>query len=57
MILVQTVCFFNSLQDQFQIAYSNYSDQTAETAVSMAFIGPALTPRSKYYVDLSYALD
>ncbi|KAJ6526013.1 sphingomyelin phosphodiesterase [Mycena capillaripes] len=32
--------------DQFQIAYSNYSDQTAETAVSVALIGPALTPNS-----------
>ncbi|KAJ6577051.1 sphingomyelin phosphodiesterase [Mycena vulgaris] len=32
--------------DQFQIAYSNYSDQTAQTAVSAALIGPALTPNS-----------
>ncbi|KAJ7153824.1 sphingomyelin phosphodiesterase [Mycena filopes] len=32
--------------DQFQIAYSNYSDQTAQTAVSAALIGPALTPNT-----------
>ncbi|KAJ7679351.1 sphingomyelin phosphodiesterase [Mycena polygramma] len=32
--------------DQFQIAYSNYSNQTAQTAVSVALIGPALTPNS-----------
>ncbi|KAI0930669.1 hypothetical protein AcV5_007326 [Taiwanofungus camphoratus] len=33
-------------RDEFAIGYSNYSDQTAETAVSVAMIGPALTPMS-----------
>ncbi|KAJ3773546.1 sphingomyelin phosphodiesterase [Lentinula raphanica] len=32
--------------DEFQLAYSNYSDQKKDTATSMAFIAPALTPRS-----------
>ncbi|KAF7304142.1 Saposin B-type domain-containing protein [Mycena indigotica] len=32
--------------DQFQIAYSNYSARTAENAVSVAMIGPSLTPNS-----------
>ncbi|KAH9944712.1 Metallo-dependent phosphatase-like protein [Amylocystis lapponica] len=32
--------------DEFAIAYSNYSEQTAENAVSLAMIGPALTPMS-----------
>ncbi|KAJ7153823.1 sphingomyelin phosphodiesterase [Mycena filopes] len=38
--------FGHSHKDQFEIAYSNYSDQTAENAVSVALIGPALTPTS-----------
>ncbi|KAJ7675218.1 sphingomyelin phosphodiesterase [Mycena rosella] len=32
--------------DQFSIAYSNYSQQTAQTAVGAALIAPALTPNS-----------
>ncbi|KAJ3788487.1 Metallo-dependent phosphatase-like protein [Lentinula aff. detonsa] len=32
--------------DEFQLSYSNYSDQSRDTATSMAFIAPALTPRS-----------
>ncbi|KAJ7472599.1 sphingomyelin phosphodiesterase [Mycena latifolia] len=38
--------FGHTHRDNFQIAYSNYSDQTAQTAVSAALIGPALTPNS-----------
>ncbi|KAJ7895181.1 Metallo-dependent phosphatase-like protein [Mycena olivaceomarginata] len=38
--------FGHTHRDGFQIAYSNYSDQTAHTAVSAALIGPALTPTS-----------
>ncbi|KAJ6560941.1 sphingomyelin phosphodiesterase [Mycena sp. CBHHK59/15] len=38
--------FGHSHKDQFEIAYSNYSEQTAENAVSVALIGPALTPTS-----------
>jgi len=32
--------------DEFAIGYSNYSDQTAANAMSVAMIGPALTPMS-----------
>ncbi|KAF5378767.1 hypothetical protein D9615_006955 [Tricholomella constricta] len=35
----------HSHQDQFAIAYSNYARRSAETAVSVGWIGPALTPR------------
>lgn len=35
----------HSHQDQFAIAYSNYSQQTAANAVSVGWIAPALTPR------------
>ncbi|KAJ7198285.1 sphingomyelin phosphodiesterase [Mycena pura] len=38
--------FGHTHSDQFQIGYSNYSDQTAQTAVAVALIGPALTPNS-----------
>ncbi|EIM91610.1 acid sphingomyelinase [Stereum hirsutum FP-91666 SS1] len=32
--------------DEFQIAYSDYNNQTAKTADSVIFVGPALTPQS-----------
>ncbi|KAJ7111829.1 sphingomyelin phosphodiesterase [Mycena epipterygia] len=38
--------FGHSHKDQFEIAYSNYSEQTAQNAVSVGLIGPALTPTS-----------
>jgi sphingomyelin phosphodiesterase len=33
-------------QDEFEIAYSNWNNQTADTADSVALICPALTPTS-----------
>ncbi|EIN09661.1 sphingomyelin phosphodiesterase [Punctularia strigosozonata HHB-11173 SS5] len=38
--------FGHSHKDQFEIAYSDYNDQTASTATSVALIAPALTPTS-----------
>jgi len=38
--------FGHSHKDQFEIAYSDYNNQTAETADSVLFICPALTPTS-----------
>ncbi|KAF7316260.1 Sphingomyelin phosphodiesterase [Mycena indigotica] len=38
--------FGHTHYDEFQVAYSNYADQNVETAISVAWIGPALTPRS-----------
>ncbi|KZV61937.1 sphingomyelin phosphodiesterase [Peniophora sp. CONT] len=38
--------FGHSHKDQFEIAYSNFTDQTAATADSILYIGPALTPTS-----------
>lgn len=37
-------------QDQFEIAYSDYSNQSATTAVAFASISPALTPTSLLFV-------
>lgn len=36
----------HSHQDQFAISYSDYERQTAENAVSVAWVAPAITPRS-----------
>ncbi|KAJ7716970.1 sphingomyelin phosphodiesterase [Mycena maculata] len=49
--------FGHSHMDQFEIAYSNYSDQTAQTAVSAALIAPALTPNSGNPAFKVYSID
>ncbi|KAF9467960.1 sphingomyelin phosphodiesterase [Collybia nuda] len=36
----------HSHQDEFALAYSDYSKQTAENAVSVGWIAPSLTPRN-----------
>lgn len=38
--------FGHSHKDQFEIAYSDYSKQTAANANGIAYIAPALTPTS-----------
>ncbi|KAF7344826.1 Saposin B-type domain-containing protein [Mycena venus] len=38
--------FGHSHKDQFEIAYSNYSEQTAQNAVGVGLVAPALTPTS-----------
>ncbi|THU99730.1 hypothetical protein K435DRAFT_937701 [Dendrothele bispora CBS 962.96] len=38
--------FGHTHADKFQLAYSNYSYQTKDTATSMSWIAPVLTPRS-----------
>jgi sphingomyelin phosphodiesterase len=38
--------FGHTHSDEFQLAYSNYSDRTKDTVTSMAWIAPSLTPRS-----------
>ncbi|GJE99928.1 sphingomyelin phosphodiesterase [Phanerochaete sordida] len=38
--------FGHSHKDQFEIAYSDFNDQTADTATSIAIVAPALTPTS-----------
>ncbi|KAJ7157546.1 sphingomyelin phosphodiesterase [Mycena crocata] len=49
--------FGHSHKDQFEIAYSDYSNQTAQNAVSVALIGPALTPTSGNPAFKSYSID
>ncbi|KAJ7185414.1 sphingomyelin phosphodiesterase [Mycena filopes] len=38
--------FGHTHRDEFEVAYSDYGDRSRETAVSVAWIAPALTPRS-----------
>ncbi|KAI0050799.1 sphingomyelin phosphodiesterase [Auriscalpium vulgare] len=38
--------FGHSHKDEFEVAYSDYSNRTASNADSIVFIGPALTPTS-----------
>ncbi|KZV71062.1 sphingomyelin phosphodiesterase [Peniophora sp. CONT] len=49
--------FGHSHKDQFEIAYSNFTDQTAATADSIVFIGPALTPTSGNPAFKTYDVD
>ncbi|KAF9269660.1 sphingomyelin phosphodiesterase [Marasmius fiardii PR-910] len=38
--------FGHTHQDEFEVAYSDYQKRTKDTATGVAWIGPALTPRS-----------
>lgn len=44
-------------KDEFEIAYSNYTDQTASTATMMSYIAPALTPTSGNPTFRVYSVD
>lgn len=43
---VSAVFYGHTHKDEWQLAYSNYSDPTASTATMMSYIAPALTPTS-----------
>lgn len=43
---IAAVFYGHTHKDEFEVAYSNYSDQTAATATMMSYIAPALTPTS-----------
>lgn len=42
-------------KDEFEIAYADYSKQTASTATSVAYIAPSLTPRGRRSVLNTYS--
>lgn len=44
-------------KDEFEIAYSDYTDQTADTANMVAYIAPALTPTSGNPAFRVYSVD
>ncbi len=43
--------------DEFEISYSNYSQQTANNAVAVSYIGPAMTPMSGHPAFRVYDVD
>ncbi|QIX01469.1 hypothetical protein AMS68_006986 [Peltaster fructicola] len=43
---IAAMFFGHTHKDEFEISYSNYSDQRADTAVAMSYIAPAMTPKS-----------
>lgn len=43
---IAAVFYGHTHKDEFEIAYSNYSNPTADTATMMSYIAPALTPTS-----------
>lgn len=43
---IAAVFFGHTHDDQFQLWYSNYTDQTADTVTAMGYITPSLTPTS-----------
>ncbi|KAG6843284.1 hypothetical protein H0H93_001547, partial [Arthromyces matolae] len=47
----------HSHQDQFEIAYSDYTKQTEANAVSVAWIAPSLTPRDGNPAFKTYDID
>jgi len=36
---------YSLLQDEFAIGYADYASRTAQSAISMAFVAPPITPR------------
>jgi sphingomyelin phosphodiesterase len=43
---IAAVFYGHTHKDEFEIAYSDYSAQSASTATMMSYIAPALTPTS-----------
>jgi len=44
-------------RDQFEISYSNYSEQIAQNAIAVGFIAPSVTPTSGYPSFRVYSVD
>ncbi|KKK25569.1 hypothetical protein AOCH_000093 [Aspergillus ochraceoroseus] len=43
---IAALFFGHTHKDEFEIAYSDYTDQTSDTAIAMSYIAPAMTPKS-----------
>ncbi|TGJ85788.1 hypothetical protein E0Z10_g2998 [Xylaria hypoxylon] len=43
--------------DEFEISYSNYSQQTADNAVAVSYVGPSMTPTSGHPAFRVYDID
>ncbi|KAJ5709684.1 acid sphingomyelinase [Penicillium malachiteum] len=54
---IAAVFYGHTHKDEFEIAYSNYSNPTADTATMMSYIAPALTPTSGNPTFRVYSVD
>jgi sphingomyelin phosphodiesterase len=54
---IAAVFYGHTHKDEFEIAYSNYSAQSASTATMMSYIAPALTPTSGNPTFRVYSID
>lgn len=54
---IAAVFYGHTHKDEFEIAYSNYTDQNANTATMMSYIAPALTPTSGNPTFRVYSVD
>ncbi|KAK5797708.1 hypothetical protein VI817_003999 [Penicillium citrinum] len=51
------VFYGHTHKDEFEISYSNYTDQSAESATMMSYIAPAMTPTSGNPTFRVYSVD
>ena len=54
---IAAVFYGHTHKDEFEIAYLDYTDQTADTATMMSYIAPALTPTSGNPTFRVYSVD
>ncbi|KAJ5109076.1 hypothetical protein N7456_005751 [Penicillium angulare] len=54
---IAAVFYGHTHKDEFEIAYSNYSNPTADSATMMSYIAPALTPTSGNPTYRVYSVD
>ncbi|KAI3336143.1 Metallo-dependent phosphatase-like protein [Ustulina deusta] len=54
---IAALFFGHTHLDEFEISYSNYSQQTANNAVAVSYIGPAMTPMSGHPAFRVYDVD
>lgn len=54
---IAAVFYGHTHKDEWELAYSDYADQTAETATMMSYVAPALTPTSGNPTFRVYSVD
>ncbi|GFG07399.1 hypothetical protein IFM61392_04834 [Aspergillus lentulus] len=54
---IAALFYSHTHKDEFEIAYSNYAEQSAQTATMMSYIAPALTPTSGNPTFRVYSID
>lgn len=54
---ISAVFYGHTHKDEWELAYANYTDQTAESATMMSYVAPALTPTSGNPTFRVYSVD